>query len=69
MYAKMALKASKLFSLNEKEVQNSSEMTGTWSDLTISPYLLNERGRQYFKIFQQIYHQSTEMQRASGAFV
>lgn len=41
VYEKMALKASQVFSLNEKEVQNSSWMMGTWSDSGFSPYLLN----------------------------
>lgn len=63
-YDKMVLKASKLFSLNEKEVQNSSWVAGTWSDSGISPYLLNEFGSQYFQVFSQLYHQSTEMLRA-----
>lgn len=45
VYDKMALKASKLFSMNEKEIQNSSRMMGTWSDSGFSPYLLNEFDR------------------------
>lgn len=49
VYDKMALKASKLFSMNEKEIQNSSRMMGTWSDSEFSPYLLNEFDRWYLK--------------------
>lgn len=45
----MALKACKLFSINEKEIQNSSRMTGTWSDSGFSPNLLNEIDRWYLK--------------------
>lgn len=45
VYDKMALKASKLFPINEKEIQNCSRMMGTWSDSGFSPNLLNEFDR------------------------
>lgn len=45
----MALKASKLFPINEKEIQNCSRMMGTWSDSGFSPNLLNEFDRWYLK--------------------
>lgn len=45
VYDKMALKASKLFPINEKEIQNCSRITGTWSDSGFSPNLPNELDR------------------------